>query len=127
MPHLSSLEEPGRIILALQESFSEDLLKPRYRGHGGHPSTGHCYAASEALYHLWGKQAGAKPVRMPVGGDTHWWLVHPELGVLDPTAEQFPFSVAYEQGKGGGFLTREPSKRARILMARAQARLTLTP
>lgn len=122
---MANVHSPEALVRALQESFSEELLKPRYRGHNGHPHTGHCYAASEALYHLWGKKAGAKPVRLRVGDDTHWWLSHPTLGVIDPTAAQFPFPVPYAQGRGGGFLTREPSKRARVLMERARRLLTL--
>lgn len=110
----------NHLVATIQQHLTPDLLKPKYRNPetSQHPHTGHCYVATEALYHLWGKQHGAKPMRMKVGDDVHWWLEHPSLGVIDPTAKQFPFPVEYEKGKGGGFLTREPSARAQILMTR---------
>ena len=52
-------------------------------------------------------------------GGTHWFLKNNKGKVIDPTAEQFADSVPYDQGKGCGFLTREPSKRARELLRRA--------
>jgi hypothetical protein len=54
-------------------------------------------------------------------GEPHWWLVDADGDVLDLTAEQFSTPVPYERGVGIGFLTREPSKRARVAMGRAVA------
>lgn len=107
------------------------LRAPRYRGHPNR-FAGHCYAATEALYHLMnGKETGWKVRRGHHENDTHWWLYHPEHGVvLDPTAEQFKKPVPYGKLKtrdgrdsAGGFLTKEPSKRARIIMERALKKL----
>jgi hypothetical protein len=76
--------------------------------------------ASEAFYHLvGGKAAGYKPMTVKHEGTTHWYLLGPD-GVVDLTAEQFDTPVPYDQGRGRGFLTRKPSKRAQILMERAE-------
>lgn len=117
------LHAADSLVENIQQNLTPDLLKSRYRNQtpSQHPHTGHCYVATEVLYHLWGKHHGAKPMRMKVGDDVHWWLQHPTLGVIDPTAAQFPFPVEYEKGRGGGFLTREPSARARVLMGRVQS------
>jgi hypothetical protein len=79
---------------------------------------GNCYVASEALFHLLGgKAAGYKPMRMHTGTDTHWFLMHVETGlVLDPTASQFDTPPDYSKAVGCGFLTKDPSKRAKKLM-----------
>jgi hypothetical protein len=84
----------------------------------GHPR-GQCYPATEAVYHLaGGKDAGLTPMVCRYSNDelTHWWLRGPNQEVYDPTSAQFPESFPYEQGKGCGFLTKEPSKRAREIM-----------
>lgn len=82
---------------------------------------GNCYVTCEALYHLLGgKKAGYKPMTVHHEGDTHWYLV--KLGlpwykvVIDPTAKQFESPPDYSQGRGRGFLTKKPSKRARAMM-----------
>ena len=78
---------------------------------------GNCYVTAEALYHLLGgKAAGWKPMRLRHCGDTHWFLKHSSGLVLDATANQFETSPDYSQGRGTGFLTKLPSKRARKLM-----------
>ncbi len=83
------------------------------------PSTGHCYAASEALYHmLGGKKAGLKAMVARVRGRTHWWLVMKDGRILDPTYDQFKQAFPYEKGHGTGFLTKRPSKRAREIINR---------
>jgi GNAT superfamily N-acetyltransferase len=56
--------------------------------------------------------------------DVHWYLKHRETGqILDPTANQFKTPVPYEKGRGRGFLTSEPSKRAQEVIGRVQAKL----
>ena len=107
-------------IARLQDGMTEDLLKPEWRG-GPTRTAGHCYAASEAMFHALGKQdAGWKSMSMRFGAGTHWFLLHKETGVvLDPTWDQFGVLAPYAEAKGTGFLTREPSKRAQTLMDRA--------
>ncbi len=82
---------------------------------------GNCYVTCEALYHLLGgKAAGYKPMTVRHEGDVHWYLMiepFPDVFVtLDPTAAQFKTPPPYELGRGRGFLTKKPSKRARELM-----------
>lgn len=78
---------------------------------------GNCYVTSEAIYHLLGgKGAGWTPIRMRVGNITHWALRHESGLVLNATAHQFGKRLSYSQARGSGFLTKEPSARARDLM-----------
>lgn len=86
---------------------------------------GNCYVTAEALYHLLGgKVAGWKPMTVRHEDDVHWYLVNVRIEnamgyfVLDPTASQFRTRPPYHLGRGRGFLTREPSRRARELMGR---------
>lgn len=79
---------------------------------------GNCYVTSEALYHLLGGKAkGWKPMRVRHWGDTHWFLLNVNTGqILDATAKQFRTPPLYDKAVGSGFLTKQPSKRARALM-----------
>lgn len=86
---------------------------------------GNCYVASEALYHiLGGKAAGCEVYRArcasPITGksDTHWWITMNGM-IIDPSRLQFPsvdLPYIYQRGIRTGFLTKQPSKRARALM-----------
>lgn len=109
-----------RLVKKIQGVLTPELLKPQFRAcwNPSNPMAGHCYAATEALYHLLGgPQSGWKPVRgKDPQGVTHWWLQRGEER-LDPTGEQYE-EPPYAAGHPGGFLTREPSKRARIIMQR---------
>ena len=88
---------------------------------------GNCYVTCEALFHLLGgKAAGLVPHTVRHEGDVHWYLVR-RIGtrtrvdievVIDPTASQFKTPPPYDKGRGCGFLTKQPSKRARALMDR---------
>lgn len=78
---------------------------------------GNCYAASEALYHLLGgKKSGYKAMYLYHEGDTHWYLMHSSGLIIDPTVSQFKTIPNYALGKGIGFLTKKPSKKAKLLM-----------
>lgn len=107
------------IVKAVRRHLTPDLLKPQYRGQP-HPMAGHCYVAAEACHHLL-KRIGieSRPVSGRHRGVSHWWLL---VGgeVVDPTADQFSEPVDYSQGRRRGFLTKGPSRRARILMARVE-------
>lgn len=123
------LPEPGHtdtkeLISIIQSELSPDLLKKEYRHRNkSNPMFGHCYVASEALYYLVNEMEPDK-YRPFHGKDkegiVHWWL---QNGVerLDPTAEQYTSqgkAPPYQVGRAGSFLTRNPSKRARILLQR---------
>lgn len=96
--------------------LSDDLRKKPYRGNAN-PVAGHCYVASEALFHrLGGKSAGWTPQSIQHEGGPHWYLKHQDGTILDATADQFETPVPYEQGRGCGFLTRQPSKRTQAVL-----------
>jgi len=99
------------LIARIQAALSPDLLKPGYEH--AHPLGGHCYVASEALWHLTGCVLHVYRARDPQG-ITHWWLQDGDK-IIDPTAAQYT-TPPYEQGRRAGFLTKNPSRRARILM-----------
>lgn len=110
----------------IQKSLTDDLLSPKWKKlKTTHPQSGHCYIAAEALYHLIGKELGYMPHVLthylwPEGlnkGETHWFLKK-KNDILDPTAGQFDIEIAYHLGKCCGFLTKQPSKRATILIER---------
>jgi hypothetical protein len=115
-------------MVRIQRALAPDLLSKGYRDRpAAHPTAGHCYVASEALYHaLGGKAAGLTPqVGRDCLGGTHWWLRDSTGTVLDATAEQYTAQglvPPYATGRGAGFLTKDPSRRARELMQRAGLR-----
>lgn len=110
------------LIDSVRENLSDDLLKPQFRGQPF--PVGHCYVAAEAIYHmLGGKESGLKPVHLKMpDGVVHWWLETPDGEVIDPTHDQYDDPIPYEEGRGGGFLTKEPSRRAQELMRRVQSK-----
>ena len=78
---------------------------------------GNCYVACEAFYHLLGgKDAGYKPMYVYHENDTHWFLKHISGLIIDPTSSQFKTKPNYLNGKGCGFLTKNASKKAKVLM-----------
>ena len=81
---------------------------------------GPCYPASEALYHkLGGKTAGLTPMRIIHEGIPHWylrWETTAGTFYLDPTSDQFKTPVPHDRGKGCGFMTKSPSKRAQEIL-----------
>ena len=110
-----------KLIQKIQSVLSPDLLKPSWTLRG-HPLSGHRYVASEVLYHLWGKKKGFKPQVIEVEIQPSLWVTHWYLKkgvvILDPTSEQFPFRIPYNEGRGCGFLTSKPSKRAKEVIRR---------
>jgi hypothetical protein len=86
---------------------------------------GNCYVTCEALYHLLGgKNAGLTPHTVRHEGAVHWYLRLEKRSIdgiysaviIDPTASQFKSLPPYYKGRGRGFLTKKPSKRARAMM-----------
>lgn len=111
-----------KFVKKIQAVLTPDLLKPEWRAKWSptNPLYGHCYAASEALYHLLGgKEAGW----VPVYARHHWWLENRNTGTrLDPTVEQYKGKAPpYKHGVRKGFLTKQPSKRAQIIIDRVRA------
>lgn len=103
-----------QVIKAIQENLTTDLLQSKYRKQitkDTHPYFGHCYIATEAAYHIQGKQEGYKPQVMRIDENTTHWYLKKGDEILDITQEQFPFELDYSLGRGCGFLTKKPSKR----------------
>lgn len=112
-------ERESNLIEEIQAVLTPDLLKWGTHKAKQHPFKGHCYVAAEALYHaLGGLQAGYTPMFIKHEGASHWYVRTPDHRYLDPTAEQFSTPVPYAEGTAKGFMTGEPSKRARTVAAR---------
>lgn len=113
------------LVVKLREILPEcdDLRRPPWRG-SDRPTAGHCYVASEVLYHaLGGREAGYTVWGMVWEGSQHWWLRAPAdrlqfpNHLIDPTWDQFDAYPDYTLGRRRSFLTNAPSKRA-VEMAR---------
>jgi hypothetical protein len=103
---------------AVRAALTDDLRLVKYRKNTN-PKAGHCYIASEALWHLLGGPASTfRPSVIKVGGDTHWFLMNDIGIILDPTVDQFNEIPAYNKARRCGFLTNQPSKRAKIVISR---------
>jgi hypothetical protein len=72
-----------------------------------------------------GKEAGLKPMNVKHEGVSHWWVKGPSGEIWDITKAQFNTPVTYERSVSRGFLTREPSKRAKLLIKRIEDRFGL--
>ncbi len=113
-----------RLISRIQSVLSPEMLLPKFRRMcppDAHKTWGQCYAATEALFHMLGGFDGDwRPVRgKDDDGIVHWWLENSAGQRLDPTAEQYTSQgkePPYDRGRRAGFLTREPSKRARAII-----------
>lgn len=105
---------------AVVRALTDDLRRAPWKGHPN-PLAGHCYVASEAMYHLMGgKDSGLTPQFINHEGSPHWFLKSDSGIVYDLTAGQFETPVPYDQARGCGFLTSKPSKRAQIVIDRAR-------
>lgn len=115
------------LIKLIQDSLSDDLLKPKYRINNKNRFWGHCYVATETLYHLIENdiQKKYKPAILHINNDTHWFLKHIETNeIIDITKEQFDFDLPYKKSKNAFFLTKTPSKRSLILINRINAKIS---
>lgn len=114
----------AKAVSLVQANLSPELRKKRWQEET-HPLGGLCYVGAEALYHLledpnWVPQCAS--YFDAKGKSTHWWLKHKLTGeISDPTGEQFSYQFPYHTGKGTGFLTKLPSKRAQIVLERIHA------
>jgi hypothetical protein len=112
----------NRIIELIKLNLTNDLLHSKYRHCENGGVAGHCYVATECLYHLYGKKNGYKPKCYKYSNEeTHWWL-EKNGHVLDPTKEQCP-DFDYSLGRSQNFLF-YPSKRCLVLVERITPRLS---
>lgn len=111
---------PDALLRHVQDALSPDLLRPEYReGNRQNRFHGHCYVAAEALFHLLRQHGHTGWVAVHARDDSdtvHWWLER-GAAILDPTEAQYE-TPPYATGRRAGFLTREPSKRARVVIRR---------
>ena len=110
--------------MRLADALTDDLRRAPWRG-SPDPLAGHCYVASEAIYHhlldLGWRRTDLRAMFVRVEGQPHWYVEVRLPGGpwmrLDPTGSQFT-SVPYREARAKGFLTKQPSKRARVVMER---------
>jgi hypothetical protein len=117
---------PSTIIKAIRAELGPHLVKENYlklRPRCATKSWGCCYVATEALYHLWGKENGYTPMRVPYvlpdgSKGQHWFLEQRASGLqVDITSDQFRGLLPdYENAVGTGFLTKKPSRRAQQII-----------
>lgn len=114
------------VVLPQLPYLRDECLRPQYKGQRN-LLTGFCYTASEAIYHLsedlmlpWCSRYG------PHSHQTHWYLTVAETGELvDVTGSQFSDMdsyALYDAGVRKGFLTKQPSKRAKAVLDRIDRR-----
>jgi hypothetical protein len=105
---------------AIKEALiqSNDLRRKPWKN-SENKLAGHCYIASEILYHLLGgKNSGWKPMFMRVYNTPHWYLQHESGKIIDLTDSQFDGKLDRTNAVGKGFLTKHLSKRATKLLSR---------
>jgi hypothetical protein len=113
--------EERKLIRQIQEALSFDLLNADMRkvvSPTEHYCRGHCYAAAEAFYYLYGQAHGFEPR----GRDYHWWLENPSRGVVaDPTGPQHSAPWDYSACRSRNFLPQSPKHASDELMRRVRA------
>lgn len=116
------------LIEKIKKSLTPDLLKDEFWRERNRlePMAGHCYVASEAYYHLCGQRCKPYVISgIEVGRFktriSHWFLRCKGGEIIDITASQFPSLPPYDKAKGCGFLTKQPSKRAQVVIERVKA------
>jgi hypothetical protein len=101
---------------SITKYLTDDLRRPEYQGNPNRLA-GHCYVACEVVFHLNPGKYHSYFIRHE--GLPHWFLRDAKTGrIVDPTASQFKTRVSYISGVRKGFLTSEPSKRARVVLER---------
>lgn len=122
-------KEVAYIIHSIFINLTPDLRTKKNPTKEKVPMYGYCYVASEAFYHMIAKKMGFRPYRArDAFGEMHYWLgtqspksiLHM---MLDLTEQQYiaqGVKFDYTKGRRCAFLTKQPSKRARRLIARAR-------
>lgn len=111
-----NINQINNISQKIMNNLSQDLLSNKFKGEIKNNYSGHCYLASETLFHLTGGK-DVWLVRNARDSDNivHWWLINKESNdIVDLTKRQytdFNIKPPYENGKPGFFLTKKPSKR----------------
>lgn len=118
--------QESRIAIAVLQSLTNDLRWKQYRDR--EDLAGYCYVVSESMYHMLGREdQGYSAWQMEWEGVSHWFLMGPRYGskrVIDVTSSQFMEVPEYNLSKRRSFMHPSPSKRARILIERAEKLLS---
>ena len=110
-----------QLINTIKSYLVPNLLKSEYREQNkSNPMYGHCYVATEALYHLLGEyrlNETFKPFQAKDENNiSHWWLQNDVNEIIDITSDQYT-SVGrlppYINGRPRQFMFPSPSKRSR--------------
>ena len=129
---LWALHQPGVL--------TDELRKPEYR-ENPNPFAGHCFVATNALFHLidgartgWQQMCLHREHMQDLGEDTHWFLQHKKTGhILDATADQFegdniPYAKGVAKGTSQtGTDVGHPTKRAQVVIDRVRSLLDEHP
>jgi len=111
------MEELFELII---NNLDDELLKSKYKKlKNKNKYTGHCYVATETLYHLMDEKTRLEycPAILKIGNDTHWFLKNKNNGnIIDLTKNQYCFKLDYSNARNAAFLTKIPSKRTLILI-----------
>ena len=108
------LKKNINIINRIEKNLSDDLLKKEYLSLvDRNKYTGHCYIASECLYHLFCKKFNIYQIKHE--NSSHWFLKKGD-NIIDITKNQFKTPVPYNLATRRTFLTKFPSKRTAVLM-----------
>lgn len=137
-------ELPMRILRALWAIrqpgvLTDELRQPQYRSNPD-PFAGHCFVATNALFHLidgpktgWDMKCIHKEHMEGLADDTHWFLQHKKTGhIIDPTADQFEETPPYEKAVSKGTSQTgedvgKPTQRAEKVIKRAKSVMNEKP
>lgn len=126
--HVKNCNYNSKLIDLIKLNLTKDLLKKPYRKlNEENPTYGHCYVATETMYHMMVESNLNDPFKPYYGKDkdniTHWWLENNIGDKLDITSDQYTLvgkKPPYHVGRRASFLTNHPSKRAKILMEKVK-------
>ena len=110
-----------KLIEKILNHLSPDLLKKEYVDDNiNNPLYGHCYVATETYYHLMSdSKSNYKPCVLKKDNINHWYLKNIKSNqIIDITKNQFDDEIDYNKGRFCSFLTKNPSKRSKILIER---------
>ena len=120
------MRDRAAVVAAVRGSLTPELLRDEYvPARGKPPACGHCYVASEAIWHLLGGRGSElTPKAVRHEGVVHWWLEDGEGHVIDVAARGcFDQAVPRPRGRRRAFLTEQPSQRAQEVLQRARTAL----
>lgn len=92
----------------LKDQYKNDLTPER-------PTTGYCYIVAEVVYHYLAPRGYSPHVMKTGDNETLWFLKNASGDIKDLTSGQFGVPPDYSKGKPQNILTKDISKRGRIL------------